>query len=197
MRKNLLVLFLFMGLLVFVPIFSLLISNQSQDVRSRAFEKKILPALPLLSPFIRVGLSKDRVGKGELFPVYITAKSNEQSVVEAYIVLSYDPAKFILEEKNIINDNVFPTMSILSLQPGRVIISLFGNTQTGFEPVLLSEEKRLATLFFSVIGNSGATHFHLIRDGEEKTSLYAARDEDTGLAPDVLSSTQDAIIEIR
>lgn len=196
MKKNIFVLFLFLSLLVIIPVTSLLVTDRSQDTRSKAAEDKMLPVLPPLSPFIRVGKATDRVKKGELIPVYISAKSNELGIVEAQISLSYDPTQFILDEKNVRNENVFPTLSLSSLEAGKVVFSLFGNTETGFAPVQLVDEKTIATLFFTVTGETGDGSIRLLREGDEKTALYAGRDPDTGEAPDVLSATQDVIIHI-
>ncbi|MCX8008518.1 MAG: hypothetical protein N3A54_02305 [Patescibacteria group bacterium] len=197
MKKNVILAIFFLSFLIIVPIFSLLITNRSYDVSSRASESKVLPVLPPESPFIRLGLTKNKVSKGELFPVYITAKSDEQSVIEAQIVLLYDSSRFVLEEKNIRNDNIFPTLNVIDIQPGKAVFSLFGNPQAGFEPVSLFSETRIATIFLSVVGESGQTAFQLVREGDEKTSLFAPRDEQTGISTDILSSVQNAVIEVQ
>lgn len=196
MKKNIIVLLFFLSLLVIIPISSIVVSQPSTDIRSKAAQEKILPVLPPLSPFVRVGKSKDRVKKGELVPVYVSAKTNGQSIVEAEISLSYDPEQLILEEKNIRNDGVFPTLNIVSVEPGKAVFSLFVNTDIGYSSIELSEEKTIATLFFVVTGDSGAGEVKLTREGDAKTALYGLRDPETGLAPDILSSTQDVIIHI-
>lgn len=196
MKKNLFVFLAMLSLLVIIPISSILLSQQNQDVRSRASEQKILPILPPLSPFIRVGTTKDHVKKGELLPVYVTAKTNGQAAVEAQVVLTYDPNQFLLDEKNLRNDNVFPVMQVSSMVPGKVVFSIFVDTQNGYEPVQLLEEKTIATLFLTVVGEPSDAAVRLVKDGEEKTQLFSSRDPETGEVPDILSSTQDVIIHI-
>ena len=189
-------LFLLLGMLIIFPVISFVVTHSTQDVRSKAAEEKTLPVLPPLSPFIRLGLGNDHVKKGELFPVYVSAKSNELSAVEAQIVIEYDPTQFLLEEKNIRNESVFPVLNIPSLQSGRAVVSLFVDTDSGYDEIMLPQEKRILTLFFTVVGNKGDAAVRLIHDGEEKTQLFTSRDINTGETPDILSSTQDVIIHI-
>jgi hypothetical protein len=187
---------LLLGMLIVFPVISFVVTHSTQDVRSKAAEEKTLPVLPPLSPFIRLGSGSDHVKKGELIPVYVSAKSNDISAVEAQIVVEYDPTQLLLEEKNIRNENVFPVLNIPFLQSGRAVISLFVDTDSGYDEIALPTEKRILTLFFSVVGNKGDAAVRLIHEGEEKTQLFTSRDINTGETPDILSSKQDVIIHI-
>lgn len=195
--KNIALFLSLAAFLVFIPVVSLVLTNQTQDVRSRASEETILPSLPISSPFLRLGVTKDRASKGELMPVYVTAKTDGQPVVEAYIVLTFDPTKVLLEEKHIRNEGAFPTLHIVSVEPGRAVFSLFGDQSAGVAPISFMEETKLAKIFFTVVGERGDVTIRLVRGAEDQTSLFGLRDEDTGEIPDILSSTQDVSFRIQ
>jgi hypothetical protein len=183
--------------------------QNTQDVRSKAAQEKVIsiptvvpaPHTLLDPPYIRLVSSPHTTyGAGDQLPVEIYAHTNGQPTVEARFVLTYDSSLLNLDTQGIQNSEVYPVINVESAVPGKTIFSVFVKEESGYTPVSLAKEQKIATLFFQVIGQGAKdTDITIVVNPaiDETTSISLFTVDRSNLPQNILKSSEGTTVTIK
>lgn len=177
------------------------------ETRSQAAEEmqiNIPTAVPapktvLTSPYLRLVQSKNIYSIGTKVPVDIFLNTENEHTVEAKMVISYDPSLLSLDQSDIQNLDIFPIMNVESQENGKIIFSLFNIDDAEYEPVMLQQEKPIATLMFNTLKISNIPSEIKLEYGsndELSSGLFGPRASDGSISPNLLQSVEGTAISI-
>lgn len=202
-------LFLVMIVLLVVLGISLWATSQFQDVRSRAAHQETVtiptvvpaPKTLLTAPYIRlVSNGHQTYSTGDQVPLEIFIDTHSQPTSEARFVIAYDSNLLGFDEQGIGNGDIYPVLNVESVTPGKVIFSIFVESEAGYTPAILSQEQKVATLFFHVIGKGNTdTDVSLVVNptSDETTSLSLFAADRSSPIQNILQSVEGTTISLR
>jgi hypothetical protein len=156
------------------------------------------PTTELDAPYIRLVTAKKQYGLTSQVPVDVYLNTNGVSVMEADIVVTFDPQVLELTKDKITSTDIFKVISVVPPEEGTTTVSLFINPQLGHEPVVLTHEQKIATLLFKTKSVPVAeAHVALTfgRGDLEKTSLVEYSKEVRN-SKNILKAVEGAVFAI-
>ncbi|MBI4058288.1 hypothetical protein HY408_00810 [Candidatus Gottesmanbacteria bacterium] len=102
-------------------------------------------------PYVRLVVSEQTFGLRESVPVEVYLNSGDRRVVELDIVVTYDQETLEIAESDINFEKIFHVSGIEAIGEGKVMFSLFNETDIGHLPVMLPTETKVATLYFKTL----------------------------------------------
>lgn len=106
------------------------------------------PKTNLESPYVRLVTDKSSYGLNSSVPVDVYLNTQDKETVEVDLVIKYDADSLEIDPAKIELEDIYKTIKIDEKDNGILSFSLFIDPQIGHKPVVLSSEKKIATLNF-------------------------------------------------
>lgn len=154
------------------------------------------PKRTLKAPYLRLVTTKPNFGLQTEVPVDIYMNTDDTEIVEAQIHLTFDP-ELVELGKDIEQTDVFKTIQINTEETGIVSFSLFVTPQVGHQPVKVTQETKIATVYFKTKALETEAVEITLETGGEASGLFAFTEDRSETPENILEDSEGTSFSIK